>query len=1331
MGQNLQVTPYDNDVTLLYKWGEIFQIPEQYIVVRPRTVQDNNIPSGTTTKVFESLPMIIQRLYQQGETPTEVYEIIHRFNELIDINDIIMVYYSILSSIDPKPNLYQTINQIYRAMDEKMTVDRFENQNDLQQSYDTWVQGLEAKMQRDRRRLRSIREIQTLLAEVDLQPKIPFSPPVVNSTIVSFSPTINGRTVVSEDGLDIFNRATVSRYVPYIRYNDKHGKSYYRVYTGGKMENEPNYGVTVIPNKDAPNKNAIYMNLWLGDPDNNGSVELHDATRDSFFIVVYHLHNNHLTIESPIGIDQKKGLIRDEQIAFQRTREALPSLDFGEGREMRVRGDFNIWGMDFDETSFLDMVLLDPVMNVYLYIEENIKPYALKKRLDVHYRSIYTDEKEGEREFKEAYITNSASVSVTLTPKTLVDDKTVDVLDTRAGTVAQERYPAGMSYIHVNISQAESRDTVNSFIPIFQLLMGFYLDNRTDIMNIYFGNPDLNPTAYPAGSVDRQIAEQQARGFLPELNALNPLISQRKRRKEPTESTILDVTKKTTVTRRVNAKISQLQEQAPELFTIGYARRCQCPWQPIIVNPEEAAAWRQRRVGPTMSERQVMPFPKDNPRWYFVCPDDSIPYPGVKINKDMPNKNNYPYIPCCFGKDQMAPTANSKYRRYLDNKPESRPVGAIAGEKISTRKILIPNRVAFLPRAVENIVKRYSEEYIDMVRYGVIHSPNSLLHCVCVAIDDREYLLRTTDDLREEYVTRIRQYMGTIIDPALLKQEMYDYTDLEIMELLRDNTRFLDPTLFYRAVEEIFKINIYVFTPPPPTGDETELGAMDIPRFKIFHAHALRPHQPTIVILKSRGSESDALQYPQCELIVDYDKDNFQIMKLFGPEMTDVCHNALQETLRTITWNVIPNNLNPAQTQFQARSNIYYYIDHLSLFQYPAVAQFIDYNGKMRGLILNIQGQLVTIATIPSQPENLPVTTEVTRVDSEFIQTIFGQPSGVSRNNMGVVDGLWYQIMDIPFGEYIPIVPVTGYDDIPVAPSNPLESTGVPVTARLTKLRRTLNIIVQIVRWLYEIAGTTMPIDPKSFAETFMIANEAPIPDSSDYYDLTHFPRRLPQVTTVQQAIAELQPLAPSLFNQGRIVMYSEVFAQRILRMLSDYSNLRYGMPPANIDFIENFYEIESDFVPVPNSKIFIGEKDLNSWMNSLKSSQNYSRFFNIRYKVEIGMGFSSDPFFYQDEDGKVFIIQNVIGVGAKPKAVTVAQIWAQYKVNIGSQPEVIEAKELPDHMIYGVSSSSILVPIQDFTNGSNDFLKIVYYGTAQDRALGKEARYGAMLEIL
>ena len=1289
--QGPEIMPYDNDVTLLYKWIEYFEVPVRLVIVRPRQISDINIPMGTAKYVFESLATIVQRLVSDGESPADIYDIVTGYNRTINIDDIAMAYLNTLG--ERQPDTYQIINQVYRDIDNTIVMDRFENNNDLQLYYDSWFSQLSQELALDMNRLFTIKAIQQDLDIVAKEEPIPLSPITISSTIMSFSPLINGKSVTAEDGIDIFNNAVTTRYVPYIKYNDQYQRSYSRVYTGDKVEDEPNYNITVIPSAESQAKNTIYMTLWLGDPEGTHETELHDAPRESFYTVVYHLDTNYLTIESPVISDPKKGPINMERIAATRASSALTNLVFDQGKEIKVRGEFNIWNLDFDETTFLDMVLLEPLMNVYLYIEENIKPFALKKRLDVHYRSIYTDMGEGKTATEEAYISNSASVSLTLNPRIAEIEEIISVVDPNTGVISQQRLPPGTSYIHVNISQAESRTTVNEFIPIFQLLLRFYFDHTDERKAIY-------------------------EAILPELAALEPLLNERKRRAIPQEHG-----RRTMRPAGRDSNISRLRAVAPDLFVKNYPRRC--PEQPLIITADEVEFWRQKRVGHNQEERQIMAFPKDNPKWYFVCPTDQNPYPGLKLNKILENKKEYPLIPCCGERDQMRPGANSHYRAYVENRPLAIKVGAKAEKKPITRKILSPDKVAFLPESIENIVKRYSENYVDMVRFGVQYTPNALLHCVCIAIDEPNYLRLQTSEEQEAYVARLRQHMLTVINPALLKQEMYDYSDEEIRLLMQDTTKFFDPSLFYRAVEEVFQINIYTFAPPPPTGADEQLGTMVVPRFKIFHAHALRPERPTVVILRTLGSESDALEYPHCELVVDYDKDNARIMKLFGQTMTEVCHSTLQDTLKTLTWTVV-NDVN-----LKVHANMYYHVDHLALFQSPAISQFIDDNGKMRALTLNINGQPLTVAIIPSQPENVPVTKDIARAPLALAVQIFGEPTAITLNPQGYVDGLWFQIMDIVHGEYVPIAPVALPEALankPIGPPNPIVATGAPVTGRLTKLRRTLNIIIQLTRWLYELARTKQNITPAQFAEQFMVMDPNIVEDSSQYYDITNIPRRLPIVETIQEAIQILTPTAPTFFNNGKIVMYSPIFANRIIRMLKDYSNLRLAMAPAINEFIENYYETESDFRDVIHSKIFINEKDLLAWLLSLKSSQNYSRYFNIRSKIDATMGFSLDPYMYRDEDGRVYIIQNVVG-GSQNKALTTAQTWEQYKVNIGSDPVPLEA--MPVHMVYGISPSSTMVPIQDNTNNYENFVSILYYGSQLDKVQGYSGRSAAVLRVL
>jgi hypothetical protein len=462
-------------------------------------------------------------------------------------------------------------------------------------------------------------------------------------------------------------------------------------------------------------------------------------------------------------------------------------------------------------------------------------------------------------------------------------------------------------------------------------------------------------------------------------------------------------------------------------------------------------------------------------------------------------------------------------------------------------------------------------------------------------------------------------------------------------------------------------------------------------------------------------------------------------MKLFGAQMTEVCYTTLQHTLKTITWRAQADN------NLIAYSNIYYYIDHYGIFKVNSetipISQFLDDHGKLRALTLQLKDQkLVTIMTLPSQPENLPVTDEIQRLEAQLAQTIFGVPSAITRNDKGQIDGFWFRILDIPYGEYIPIIPemIPHLNLLPIGPPNPLLKNNINITGRLHKLRRTLNIITQLVRWLYELARSTQPINVDLFVQKYMVQDNY-IGDSADYYDLDRISRKLPIVQTVEEGIATLAPLAPHLFTEDKIVLYNEVFAQRIMNMLRDYSNLRFGMPPEDIEYIIGYYQLESDFKEVEFAKVLITEKELNAWLASLKSSQNYNQYYNIHDKIEVAMAFSSDPYLYKDTDGKIYIIQNVLG-GNKEKALSIASEWSRTKINIGFDPQPLTA--FVPHMIYGVSQSSNLIPIYDNTNDNPLFVKLIYYGSQNElysdiraleyhNAIHKPGRYAAMLELL
>lgn len=1298
--QEVILTPYDNEVTLLYKWSEVFQVPVRLIVVRQRSLDkasenasEREIHEGTDTLIFEPLQNIVARLaFDEEMFPGDVFSRITALNPGIDIEDIMMAYFTLLLSNEERDTSkdLETINSVYSDMNEDV-IEKYDSMTKLLEDARAWNEKITGELSAEEKRRNIIKDVQFTLQSIVAS--TPFSPVTINSSIFSYTPKLLGRGVTPEDGLDIFNSAKTSRFVPFLRYNDNYGKPFFKVYTGDASltKEAPNYDVTIIPPTKAFAKNTIYMNLLVND-----SADYFALPREAFSVVVYHLDTNYLTIESDKRSDA--GLLRF-------LKDALPSLDFEAGKEVKVKGDFKIWGVEFEETSFLDMVLLESLMNVYLYVEENTTPFAMKRRLDVHYRSIYSDILESSSLTEEAYISNSASVSVTLTPKVAEKEEVVEIFDFSRNTSTKGVLPAASSYLQVIITQAESYNTVKQFVAIFRLLFQHYLDTRTAKIVRY-------------------------RRLIPELVNLPALLGGRKKQ---TEERSPRVGSSQSLSKRSSSVLLDLQEKAPELFVRDYSRECQtAKLQPILLKPNELDAWLSANVGPDGKKRQAMPFSKSHltlstPDYYFVCPHDNDPYPGLKENCRLENKEEYPYLPCCFKTDQMAPSSNSKYQNFVNGHRPNCKEGAKAEHLIVTGAILGPGRAAKLPLAIENVLKRYDENAEHMVRIGVVNSPNSLLHCVCTAVDDPNYRAAVDIAAKELYVTRLRNHMLAMIKPALLRQEFYDSTEEEIRNELADARVFFDPFLFYRAVEETFNVNIYVFKLPVSNiSSEANPGSLEVPRSKGFHTRPVRKYRATVVLVKV---EDDSNENPQCEVIAEQGEGG-TLTVLFGESMAKICHTVLTDMAKTITWSV-----NPDFTSLVAHSNIYYFVDHLEMFKLPAVKQYVDNDGKMRGLVLDVLGESMTVVTIPSQPENLPtlLASELSLASTETVSKVLGAPSAVTKDAAGYVTGLWFQLLDVKFGEYVPVVsvaPTREFAELELGPPNPLTANMgvVSLTSRLTKLRHTLNIIVQLVRWLYEVARLQNDkTTPAAFATNYLSMNVGEVVDSSSYYDLSRLQRRLPRVSTVEEGISSLSTVLPTLFGNGRIIMYSKTFSDRIYKMLQDYNALHFGDLPKPPEFIANFFESEDDFLKVPASKLFVNEKDLAAWLSSVNLSKS-SKYMMIRRKIEVGLSFTMDPYLYLDEDGKIFIVQNVIG-GNLRKVLTLTTHWDSYKINIGSDPPSSGSESL--YMIYGISSTSTLVPVKDLTAKQEIFQRVLYYGTQAEFDAGKDGKYAALLELL
>ena len=288
----------------------------------------------------------------------------------------------------------------------------------------------------------------------------------------------------------------------------------------------------------------------------------------------------------------------------------------------------------------------------------------------------------------------------------------------------------------------------------------------------------------------------------------------------------------TTNEHEVDDNLKLLKNVAPNVFVEGYANFC--AQRPKPINKTDIKAYMEKRIkdlnldaktAASYQDYGVLDFTLEgtNETLHLVCDHPDYMYPYLKstaVETKMKNLNKtiYTEIPCC------------------KKLPQKR-------EKVVKQDITRGD----LDKQIKYILNNYNKLDNHFTIYNVINDKNSLLHCVCSALQQVDYL-HSKD--KSSYVEQLLTTISNKTNFGLLKQELYD-KDVDTIKTMFLNNVFLDPKLYYRALEEYFDINIYVF--------ESE-NILDIPRFRQFHTRPLRLNRKTILIYKK------TIEGP-CELI--------------------------------------------------------------------------------------------------------------------------------------------------------------------------------------------------------------------------------------------------------------------------------------------------------------------------------------------------------------------------------------------------------------------------------------------------------------------------------
>ena len=318
----------------------------------------------------------------------------------------------------------------------------------------------------------------------------------------------------------------------------------------------------------------------------------------------------------------------------------------------------------------------------------------------------------------------------------------------------------------------------------------------------------------------------------------------------------------------------------------------------------------------------------------------------------------------------------------------------------------------------------------------------------------------------------------------------------------------------------------------------------------------------------------------------------------------------------------------------------------------------------------------MTIVTIPSQPENLPSTQSIEYVDLNIALNFMSQaPTGITKNN-NQITGLWYKIFDITFGEYIPIKPYSIDQSIDfldkniiniIGPNNPLIGSNVAhtVTNRITGdfllIKRLLNIIIQIVRWLYSVVKKfDININPNTFFDSYV--SYINVKDSLNYYaDLITIPRRLPIYENLDDYFTYIENYSTNFVKNNKIIMYSKDFYNKIKENLIYYNLNDIDVPV----LLNNYYKYIDDFKSAPNTTLFLNDQTFVTWKNNI-----HNNYLSVHHQILTDINLMY-PYIFEHNNNDLYIVQNVKD-NSLQLALYIAHIWNISKVNVGSNPSML-----------------------------------------------------------
>lgn len=856
-------------------------------------------------------------------------------------------------------------------------------------------------------------------------------------------------------------------------------------------------------------------------------------------------------------------------------------------------GNFNINIENFDETKLTYLINQNDIFKEILYINENTKPRSLQKKIKYYY-------------------------------KTINDEKYLLFFTIEKNPLYRKKYNINFKSNTIN------EEKITNFINIFAKLM----EKLSTI--------DLSDTEYDI--IIKPYNSGRGEG----------LGGNMKNKKQYNEKT-LKVKEK---------KIENLLNKTKNIFPKSiYSRICSCPKQPIIIDEEDVEDWENLMVDG--KKRNVLLFPpaesnQEVEKNYYVCPGE---YTMLNFIKNPDENSDYPILPCCNykkGKNtyyedyDLIRSDPAKYFSNIELQREN------VLRKIKTNKILNYKQYGVLDEKLNDMLKKiYKGE--SFVRMGLVaNSKNSFIHLLIIVsehlkklkIDNEkekflnDKLIRIRDEYlnssvieKENLVFNFRKNIFEFCNIEYGMQENYDMSSGEIKRYINDENNDFDSMRFYRYLEYIFKINIFIIKNKFENNAYEEDYILEKPNFNNYHIRKINFELPNILILRIKNSY---------EII--------RIEKKFKSKNTKI---AFDENLALFFNDIINTQSYSIYNENYISDNKYNNINWESILAgYKVISQSINSDGRAYMLNIKDDNNEFSVFIPPSPPLNVKESYKVKLGNKSLCKRLFG--NGISGDR-----GVWFKINGF-LGVFVPC------DD--VSKKDYLVSTEFNINYYYKKnnlkldeidnLQYNSNLIKQLVLWLWNLSVLSLDEWIENYfiliegEELLLGEEEGTSNEDGSKYKVNNIlknfkieiPYILPPVNNTDEGLKYLSKKISYLFSRDGVLLYPDFYNKLVLYM-KNYVRSTEGITKEPSKILFGAFE--------EDNKIISGEENFINHIYNLNSNKIDSNEILNEYSKYIKI------YPYNDKNGDVYLIQN-FKVGRESVAMLNTIVWNEVKYNIG-----------------------------------------------------------------